>query len=43
MSGQASDGLVNWQTNFTGTGLSGGEAYTNAAGTNTVQFYRIRF
>jgi hypothetical protein len=39
---EASDDLVNWRTNFTGIGLSANESYTNATGTNAVQFYRIK-
>ena len=39
---EASGNLINWQTNFSGTGQSGGESYTNTAGTSTVQFYRIK-
>jgi hypothetical protein len=39
---EASGNLINWRTNITGTGQSGGESYTNAFGTNIVQFYRIK-
>ncbi|HXI72411.1 MAG TPA: multicopper oxidase family protein [Verrucomicrobiae bacterium] len=39
---EASANLTSWQTNATGVGQVGGESYTNAAGSNTVQFYRIK-
>ncbi len=40
---ESSGNLIDWQTNFTGVGSSGGEeSYTNAAGANAVQFYRIK-
>jgi hypothetical protein len=32
-----------WVTNATGIGQPGGVSYTNAAGTNTAQFYRIKY
>jgi hypothetical protein len=37
----AASGL--WYTNTTGVGQSGGESFTNAAGTNLIQFYRIKY
>ena len=40
---ESSENLTNWKTNSTGTGQAGGlESYTNSAGTNGVQFYRIK-
>ena len=39
---EASGDFTHWRTNFTGTGVTGGESYTNAAGSNSVQFYRIK-
>ncbi|HXI72409.1 MAG TPA: hypothetical protein VNN22_18810, partial [Verrucomicrobiae bacterium] len=39
---ESSANLTSWQTNATGLGQTGGESYTNAAGGNTVQFYRIK-
>jgi hypothetical protein len=39
---ESSANLASWQTNATGIGQTGGESYTNAAGSNTVQFYRIK-
>ena len=39
---EASGNLTHWRTNFIGTGVPGGESYTNAAGSNSVQFYRIK-
>ena len=32
----------NWRTIFTGTTLSPNESYSNAIGTNAVQFYRLK-
>ena len=32
----------NWRTIFTGTTLSPNEYYSNAIGTNAVQFYRLK-
>jgi hypothetical protein len=40
---ESSANLVSWQTNATGIGRPGGESYTNAAGANVSQFYRIKF
>jgi hypothetical protein len=40
---ESSGNLVDWQTIHNGVGQVGGEeSYTNAAGTDTVQFYRIK-
>ena len=39
---ESSSNLINWQTNFSGVGQPGGESYTNATGTNAVQFYRVK-
>ncbi len=39
---EASGNLTSWQTVSTGTGQAGGESYNAPAGTNAVQFYRIR-
>ena len=39
---EASGDFTHWRTNSTGTGVPGGESYTNAAGSNSVQFYRIK-
>lgn len=39
---EASSGLTAWQTNFSGTSATGTGSYTNAAGTNALQFYRIK-
>jgi len=39
---EASGDFTHWRTNFIGTGVTGGESYTNAAGSNSVQFYRIK-
>ena len=39
---EASGDFTHWRTNSTGTGVSGGESYTNAVGSNSVQFYRIK-
>ena len=40
---EASGDFTHWRTNSTGTGVPGGESYTNAAGSNSVQFYRIKY
>ncbi|MGH7977195.1 MAG: fibronectin type III domain-containing protein [Limisphaerales bacterium] len=41
---ESSANLIDWQTNFTGTGLTGGEeSYTNTVETNMSQFYRIQY
>ena len=39
---EASQNLTSWRTNYSGTGQAGSESYTNAAGTNVMQFYRIK-
>lgn len=39
---EASSGLTVWQTNFSGTSATGTGSYTNVAGTNALQFYRIK-
>jgi len=39
---ETSQNLITWQTNASGLGQIGGESYTNAAGTNVLQFYRIK-
>jgi hypothetical protein len=39
---EASSDLKSWQTNSTGIGQAGGESYTNVAGANAMQFYRIK-
>jgi hypothetical protein len=39
---ESSPNLTSWQTNATGIGQIGSESYTNAAGANLVQFYRIK-
>lgn len=39
---ESSANLTSWQTNATGIGQIGGESYTNAAGSNVMQFYRIK-
>ena len=39
---EASSNLNSWKTNFTGIGQIGVESYTNAAGANALQLYRIK-
>lgn len=39
---EASANLISWQTNYSGLGQAGFESYTNAAGGNAAQFYRIK-